>query len=62
MVANLFGISTRGAVLGLAPDGKTVTLFHEILEDLAYQSFMEAFEDFCNVAESWHDNAKGIVR
>ena len=61
MVANLFGISTRGSVLGLAPDGKTVILFHEILDDLPYQNFMEAFEDFCNVAETWHDSAKGII-
>ena len=61
MVANLFGISTRGAVLGLTPDGRMVTLSQELPEDLSYQNFMEGFEDFCNVAESWHNNAKGRV-
>ncbi len=62
MVANLLGISTRGAVLGLAPDGKNITLQMEMTEELSYQRFMEGYEDFCNVAESWHGNVKGHVQ
>ena len=59
LVADLFGISTRGGVLGLAADGKTITLHQELPEDLSYQNFLESFDDFCNVAESWQDSAKG---
>jgi len=61
MAANLMGISTRGAVLGLAADGKTISLSQELSGDLPYQGFMEGFDDFCNVAEWWHNNTKDRV-
>ena len=58
MGANLLGISTRGAVLGLSADSKQILLSLELPEEISHPSFMERFEDFCNVAETWFNAAK----
>ncbi len=59
MTANLLGISTRGATLGLSAEGQQITLSQEWPEDLSYPYFLEGFEDFCDIAETWHNSAKG---
>ncbi len=51
--ANLFGQTTRGAVLGLSEDGNRLTLSQLIEYNIKYKEFNEKLEDFLNVADFW---------
>lgn len=53
LFANLFGMGTDGAVLGLGPEGKKLTLSREIDYDIEFQEFRDILEDFLNTVELW---------
>ena len=57
MLANLFGQGTQHAVLGLTPDGKTLTLSLEIDYNIEYKDFRDLLEDFLNAADFWRSEA-----
>lgn len=57
MWANLFGQGTQGAVLGLTPDGKLLTLSLEIDYNVEYKDFKNTLEDFLNAVEVWRVEA-----
>lgn len=57
MWANLFGQGTQGAVLGLTPDGKILTLSLEMDYNVEYKDFKNILEDFLNAAEVWRTEA-----
>lgn len=59
LLGNLFGQGTRGAVLGLTPDGKTLTLTQVIEYHIEYRNFKEILEDFINMVDFWRDEAQG---
>lgn len=58
MLANLFGQGTAGAVLGLTPDAKTLTLSQEIEYNIEYKDFRDILEDFLNAADFWHSEVE----
>ena len=49
MEANLFGMGTRGGVIGLKEDGKQLTFSIEVDYTISYKDFVERLEDFINV-------------
>ena len=55
MEANLFGIETRGARLGLEKEGKTITLSCDMPEKMDYTAFRDSVEDFVNVVHYWRE-------
>jgi hypothetical protein len=57
MEANLFGIGTRGAVIGLNEDGKVLTLSLEVNYNSSYKDFKECLEDFISVLDFWRNEA-----
>lgn len=57
MEANLFGIGTRGAVIGLKEDGKQLTLSLEVDYNISYKDFKEKLEDFISVMDFWRNEA-----
>jgi hypothetical protein len=60
--ANLFGDGTRGAVLGLNPEGTKVILTRIIEYRIDYNEFRDIIEDFINVADLWRDEAKEFAK
>lgn len=57
MEANLFGIGTRGAVIGLHTEGKMLTLSLELDYNCSFKDFKEKLEDFISVMEFWRNAA-----
>jgi hypothetical protein len=57
MEANLFGMGTRGAVIGLNEDGKVLTLSLEVNYNSSYKDFKENLEDFISVLDFWRNEA-----
>jgi hypothetical protein len=57
MLANLFGQGTRGAILGLTPEGNTLTLTRIIDYQVDYKEFKEILEDFISAVDFWRDEA-----
>lgn len=57
MEANLFGIGTRGAVIGLNEEGKLLTLSQELDYNCPFKDFKEKLEDFISVIDFWRKEA-----
>jgi hypothetical protein len=57
MEANLFGMGTRGAAIGLNEDGKVLTLSLELDYNSSYKDFKEKLEDFINVIDFWRQES-----
>ncbi len=57
MEANLFGIGTRGGVIGLLEDGKQLTYSLEFDNRGSYKNFKEKIEDFISVIDFWRKEA-----
>ena len=55
--ANLFGMGTRDGVIGLAEDGKLLTLSLELEYTIGYKEFKEKLEDFISVIDFWRKEA-----
>lgn len=55
MLGNLFGQGTKGAILGLSSDEKTLTLTQFIDYSVTYKDFREILEDFINSVDFWRD-------
>ena len=60
MLANLYGQGTRGAILGLSPEGNTLTLTLVIDFPVDYKGFREHLEDFLNTVDFWRAEALAI--
>ena len=56
--ANLFGLGTRGASIGLTPDGNLLTLCMELEYNTPYKEFKEKLEDVISVIDFWRSLAK----
>ena len=54
---NLFGIGTRGAVLGASIDGNLLTLSKEVEYTPDYKEFKDLVEDFINMVDYWREEA-----
>ena len=57
MEANLFGMGTRGAAIGLNENGKLLTLSLELDYNTSYKDFKERLEDFISVMDFWRKEA-----
>lgn len=57
MEANLFGMGTRGAVIGLNEEGKVLTLSMELDYNSSFKDFKEKLEDFVSVLDYWRKEA-----
>lgn len=57
MEANLFGIGTRGAVMGLKENGNKLTLSLEVDYNISYKEFKDKLEDFISVLDFWRQEA-----
>jgi Tir chaperone protein (CesT) family len=57
MEANLFGIGTRDAIIGLKEEGKLLTLSLELDYNSSLKDFKEKLEDFINVVDFWREEA-----
>lgn len=57
MEANLFGIGTRGAIIGLNNEGKLLTLSAELDYNSSFREFYEKLEDFVSVLIFWREEA-----
>jgi Tir chaperone protein (CesT) family len=57
MLGNLFGQGTKGAVLGLNPEGTLITLTLVVDSAVDYKEFKESLEDFINVIDFWREEA-----
>ena len=56
--SNLFGQATRGAFLGLSPDGKHLTLSKIIdYNNIEYSDFKNVLEEFITIIDYWQDKA-----
>lgn len=53
MEANLFGMGTRGAVIGLNEEEKVLTLSLELDYNSSFKDFKEKLEDFISVIDFW---------
>lgn len=53
MKANYLGTGTGGAVIGLDPDEKTLTLSYPIHYEVNYRIFYDKLEDFLNYLSFW---------
>lgn len=59
MEANLFGLGTRGAAIGLEAEGKLLTLSQAFSVDISFEHFKEKLEDFVSVIAHWRQAAAG---
>lgn len=57
MEANLFGIGTRNAIIGLSEDENLLTLSAELDYNSSYREFKEKIEDFVSVIDFWRNKA-----
>jgi hypothetical protein len=57
MEANLFGVGTRGAAIGLNEEGKLLTLSLELDYNNSFKEFKENLEDFISVIDFWRTEA-----
>lgn len=57
LLGNLFGQGTKGAILGLSHDGKTLTLTQIIEYHIEYKEFKDILEDFINTIDFWREEA-----
>lgn len=57
MEANLFGVGTHDAVIGLNEEGTQLVLSMDIDSACSYGDFKNKFEDFVNVADFWKNEA-----
>lgn len=57
MEANLFGMGTRGAVIGLNEEEKLLTLSMEVDYNSSFKDFKEKLEDFTSVLDFWRTQA-----
>lgn len=57
MFGNLFGQGTHDAILGLSPDGNTLTLTRTIDYNIDYKEFRETLEDFIAAIDLWREEA-----
>lgn len=57
MEANLFGLGTRGAAIGLNNEGNMLTLSLELDYNSTYQDFRDKLEDFVSVVDFWRKEA-----
>lgn len=57
MLANLFGQGTCGSILGLTPDGGTLTLTRVVDYPIDYKEFRGLIEDFINMVDFWREEA-----
>lgn len=55
MEANLFGIGTRGGMIGLKE--KQLTLIFELDPSISYKDFKEKLEDFISVKTFWQNES-----
>ncbi|CCB85482.1 type III secretionT3S chaperone [Parachlamydia acanthamoebae UV-7] len=55
LLANLFGQGTRGAILGLSEDNKSVKLTQVLENKEDYQLFKDNLEDFVNSVDFWSE-------
>lgn len=55
MEANLFGIETRGATLGMEMEGEMITLISHMPKEINYSAFKEGVEDFANIVSYWQE-------
>lgn len=58
MEANLFGIETRGATLGMEMESEMITLSFQMPEEIDYSAFKEAVEDFANIVSYWQEEIR----
>lgn len=58
MLGNLFGQGTKGAILGINPEGTAITLTMVVDFPVDYKGFRESLEDFINVMDFWHEEAE----
>lgn len=57
MEANLFGMGTRGASIGLNEEGKLLTLSLQLDYNSSFKEFKEKLEDFVSVLDFWRKEA-----
>jgi Tir chaperone protein (CesT) family len=57
MEANLFGMGTRGAAIGLHEEGNLLTLSLEVDYNRSFKEFKEKLEDFISVIDFWRKEA-----
>lgn len=57
MEANLFGMGTRGAAIGLNEEGKVLTLSLQLDYNSSFKEFKEKLEDFVSVLDFWRKEA-----
>lgn len=57
MEANLFGLGTRGSIIGLNDEGNVLTLSLELDYNSTYKDFRNKLEDFVNVLDFWRQEA-----
>lgn len=57
MRANLFGLGTHQAILGITADKESLTLTRIIDYPIEYKDFKESLEDFINVMDFWRNKA-----
>lgn len=60
MEANLFGIGTRNASIGLIQDENVLTLSQELDYNSSYKDFKDKLEDFVTVIDFWRKEIVGI--
>ncbi len=53
MEANLFGVGTRNATIGLIQDENVLTLSQELDYNSSYKDFKDKLEDFVTVIDFW---------
>lgn len=58
MEANLFGIETRGATIGMEREGEMITLSLQMPTEIDYNAFKEGVEDFANIVSYWQEEIK----
>lgn len=57
MLGNLFGQGTKGAILGVNPEGTLLTLTLIVDYPVEYKDFKESLEDFINILDFWREEA-----
>jgi hypothetical protein len=57
MEANLFGMGTRGAAIGLNKEENLLTLSLELDYNSSYKDFKEKLEDFVSILDYWRKEA-----
>jgi hypothetical protein len=55
MMGNLFGQGTKGAILGINPEGTALTLTRIVDFPVEYKEFRDFLEDFINVMDFWRE-------